>query len=85
MFKISNFVAYESLMVYGTPLGNSPIGEILGKSVWIDNPTAEGSCAVEVELLGKLLNAGLEDPDVFFVTPFRIVAHKLREMIRSDL
>jgi hypothetical protein len=91
MFKISNFVAYDGLMVYGTLPSDSPIGKILGESVWIDNLTAdaigkwsefEGRCAVE--LLGKLLDAGLEDPDIFFVTPFRIVAQKLREMIRHN-
>lgn len=91
MFKISNHVAYDGLMVYGTRPGVSPIGKVLGESLWIDNPAAdaigkwsetEGKWAVD--LLRKLLDAGLEDPDIFFITPFRIVAHKLREMIRSD-
>lgn len=91
MFKISNHVAYNGLMVYGTPPGVSPIGKVLGESLWIDNPTTdaigkwsetEGKWATD--LLRKLLDAGLEDPDIFFITPFRIVAHKLREMIRSD-
>ena len=91
MFKISNHVAYDGLMVYGTPPGNSQIGKILGESLWIDNSGAdaigkwsetEGKWAVD--LLRKLLDAGLEDPDIFIITPFRIVAQKLREMIRSD-
>ncbi len=91
MFKISNHVAYNGLMVYGTPPGVSPIGKVLGESLWIDNPATdaigkwsetEGKWATD--LLRKLLDAGLEDPDIFFITPFRIVAHKLREMIRSD-
>jgi len=90
MFKISNHVAYDGLMVYGTSPGISPIGKILGESLWIDVPgdstdkwsETEGKWAID--LLRKLLNAGLEDPDIFFITPFRIVAHKLREMIRSD-
>lgn len=91
MFKISNHVAYDGLMVYGTQPGTSPIGKILGESLWIDSPStdavgkwseAEGKWAID--LLRKLLDSGLEDPDIFFITPFRIVAHKLREMIRSD-
>lgn len=91
MFKISNHVAYDGLMVYGTPPGVSLIGKALGESLWIDNPSGdaigkwsevEGRRAVE--LLRKLLDVGLDDPDIFFITPFRIVAHRLREMIRSD-
>lgn len=91
MFKISNHVAYDGLMVYGTPPGTSPIGRALGESLWIDNISGdaigkwsetEGKWAID--LLRKLLDAGLDDPDIFFITPFRIVAHKLREMIRSD-
>jgi superfamily I DNA and/or RNA helicase len=90
MFKISNRVAYDGLMVYGTQPGTSPIGDILGESLWIDVDgdaigkwsEAEGKRALA--LLRKLLDGGLEDPDMFFITPFRIVAQKLREMIRSE-
>jgi superfamily I DNA and/or RNA helicase len=90
MFKISNHVAYDGLMVYGTQPGTSPIGDILGESLWIDVDgdaigkwsEAEGKRALA--LLRKLLDGGLEDPDMFFITPFRIVAQKLREMIRSE-
>ena len=91
MFKISNHVAYDGLMVYGTQPGSSQIGKILGESLWIDSSgadaigkwsEAEGKQAID--LLRKLLDAGLEDPDIFIITPFRIVAQKLREMIQSD-
>lgn len=90
MFKISNHVAYNGLMVYGTSAGTSKVGKILGESLWINVEgdaigkwsETEGKWAVK--LLRKLLDDGLEDPDIFIITPFRIVAHKLREIIRSD-
>lgn len=91
MFKISNHVAYNGLMVYGTEPGSSPIGDVLGESSWIDCTAGdaigkwsefEGKRAVD--LLRELLDEGLQDPDIFFITPFRIVAYRLREVIRSD-
>ena len=90
MFKISNHVAYDGMMVYGTQSGTSQIGEILGESLWINIDSdaigkwseTEGESALD--LIRKLLDEGIEDPDIFFITPFRIIAQKLREMIRSD-
>ena len=90
MFKISNHVAYDSLMVYGTQEGDSEIGKRLGPSCWIDAASdavgkwshQEGVFALQ--LLRDLLDAGLANPDVFFITPFRIVARNLRELIRND-
>lgn len=90
MFKISNHVAYDGMMVYGTASGSSRIGKILGESFWINVEgdavgkwsETEGKWAIN--LLRKLFDEGLEDPDIFVITPFRIVAQKLREMIRND-
>lgn len=90
MFKISNHVAYDGRMVYGTASGPSQIGNILGESQWINVEgdavgkwsATEGKWAVN--LLRKLLEEGLDDPDIFVITPFRIVAQKLREMICKD-
>lgn len=90
MFSISNHVAYDGLMVYGTLPGASPIGEILGDSIWINvNGDAVGKWSeaegkVALQILRNLFEAGLKDPDIFFITPFRIVSYKLREMIRND-
>jgi superfamily I DNA and/or RNA helicase len=90
MFKISNHVAYNGLMVYGTSRGTSPIGKVLGESHWINvegdavGKWSETEGKYALNLLRKLLDEGINDPDIFFITPFRIVANKLREMIRSD-
>lgn len=90
MFKISNYVAYDGMMVYGTQPGTSIIGKILGESFWINvegeaiGKWSEREGVLALELLRKLLDEGVENPDIFFITPFRIVAHKLREAIRND-
>jgi hypothetical protein len=90
MFSISNYVAYNGLMVYGTKPDSSPIGEILGQSVWVN---IEGSAidkwsqdegSIVLQILRRLFEFGIENPDIFFITPFRIVSIRLREMIRND-
>ncbi|THJ23735.1 MAG: hypothetical protein CAF44_001990 [Nitrospira sp. CG24D] len=90
MFSISNYIAYDGLMVFGTSHGESAIGNVLGPSFWIDVQgdgegkwsQAEGEQALQ--LLSRLLHSGIDDPDIFFITPFRIVSQKLREIIRRD-
>lgn len=90
MFSISNYIAYNGLMVYGTPKGTSAIGDILGPSAWIN---VEGSAVgkwsedegkIIIKLLEQLFATGIKEPDIFFITPFRIVSYKLREMIRNN-
>lgn len=90
MFSISNRIAYEGLMVFGTQVRDTPIGDVLGPSAWFSVAassaskwdSAEGQFAVE--LLARLLDAGLTSPDVFLITPFRAVASGLREAVRSS-
>ena len=90
MFSISNHVAYDNLMVYATPPGESPIGRVLGESAWINvtgdalGKWSDSEGEMALQLLRSLFDAGLKDPDIFFITPFRMVAYKLREMIRRD-
>lgn len=90
MFRISNHVAYNGLMVYGTQPGSSQIGMSLGESCWInvkDDAVGKWSEAEErlaLNLLRKLLDDGIEVPDIFLITPFRIIADRLRKLIRSD-
>jgi hypothetical protein len=90
MFTISNDIAYNGLMVYGTSSASSPIGELLGPSTWIDfNGEASGKWSpnegvIVLDMVWRLLESGIEDPDLFIITPFRIVSFNLREMIRGD-
>lgn len=90
MFGISNAISYANLMVSATRAGPSSIRDILGPSSWIDvDGDAQGKwCAEEgrkvVGMLQALVDAGLEQPDVFCITPFRVVAQRLRDRVRRE-
>jgi hypothetical protein len=91
MFGISNAIAYEHLMVNAKPEGPSPIGDLLGPSRWIDvrGSAEEKWCPEEGRVALKLLrklaypdltNRKPEPPDLFIITPFIVVAERLRKL-----
>lgn len=91
MFGISNRIAYDSQMVHaaGTPsLG--PVARTLGASGWldVDAPAESKWCPAEgdavVRLLSKLAASGVQQPDIYVITPFRIVAQELRRRIERE-
>ena len=89
MFSISNAIAYSGLMVLATPQRSSRIAETLGPSRWFNIAgTGEDKwCPQEGEevlkLLRQLADADVK-PDLYIVTPFVIVADRLRQMIRTS-
>ncbi|MGI4850921.1 MAG: DEAD/DEAH box helicase [Janthinobacterium lividum] len=93
MFEISNKIAYENLMVQANKSKTSAIRDCLGPSAWFD--IADGSnnldkwCPAEGEKVVDLLRQ-LKDidifPDLYIITPFKFVAHQLREeVMHSDV
>jgi AAA domain len=82
MFGISNRIAYDGQMVHA-PGACAPgaVGATLGSSETKWCP-AEGELVVN--LLRKLAAAGVNDPDLFIITPFRIVAREMRRMLESE-
>jgi superfamily I DNA and/or RNA helicase len=88
MFEISNRIAYDGLMVQATRTRPSGIGQVLGDSAWLHveaTPSghwspAEGERAAE--LFGQFLDAGLDAREIFFVTPFRLVQDRLRQVLK---
>ncbi|HEY5987938.1 MAG TPA: AAA domain-containing protein, partial [Streptosporangiaceae bacterium] len=84
MFGIANTVAYDGLMVYGTP----PRKQLsLPPSTWIDVPAVEASGhwipeqgKVARELLNSLTADGVDLREVFLITPFRAVVDQLRRI-----
>ena len=86
MFGVSNAVAYERLMVFGTPTRASPIREVLGPSRWINvvGGDQERWCPEEGEIvcqmLAKLKSSGIE-PDIYIVTPFVMVQEGMRRAV----
>lgn len=90
MFDISNRIAYAGTMVYATRAAPSAIGEVLGDSAWISVESAarskwspeEGQTALG--LLLELLDAGIEKPDIYFISPFKLPAIRMKELIRGN-
>ena len=90
MFGISNSIAYANKMVQAKAPKASHIRDLLGATCWL-HVAGSGSgkwCRSEgeavVKVLRQLVNAGLEDPDVFVITPFRIVAQQMRELLAAS-
>lgn len=88
MFKIANAIAYAGLMVSAKTPRPSDISAVLGPSAWFD---VQGSgedkwCAAEGDVVLRLLNqlkhAGIK-PNLYIVTPFVIVADRLRRSVRE--
>lgn len=91
MFGISNRIAYDGQMVHAAG-ANSPgaIGKVLGRSGWlnVDGDATSKWCPAEgdlvVDLLKKIAAVGITDPDIFIITPFRIVAQELRRQLETE-
>lgn len=87
MFGISNRIAYDDLMVQASPMRRSRIVDALGPSRWIDVAGIGRTkwCPEEgdrvQDLLRLLADRGLDDPDIFIISPFRDVAHGLRGLL----
>lgn len=95
MFSISNEIAYGGLMVHAAGDPSSTIADALSPwlpiSAWIDVMSEKEKWSdqegdVVIALLRKLGIAGLEDPSVYVITPFREVAERLRaHVVRSEV
>lgn len=91
MFDISNRIAYDNQMVHAAGQSAiSAIGKAVGCSRWLDvKGEAETKwCAAEgqivIAFLEKLAASGLTSPDLFIITPFRIVASELRQRLSQE-
>jgi hypothetical protein len=89
MFGVSNAIAYSGLMVSAKSPKPTAIRDVLGPSQWIH---VEGSgedkwCREEglmvLSMLQKLAQVPVE-PDLFIITPFVIVADRLRQTLRQS-
>lgn len=89
MFSLANKVAYDGLMVNGRGLHSSKIRSVLGDSHWIDvqpircdDKWSEAEWEVLKLMLERLGRANVE-PDFYVISPFRIVAQRLRDRIAA--
>jgi hypothetical protein len=92
MFGISNRIAYDGQMVYAAGSHEpGPIGATLGPSAWLDIDGKADSkwCPAEgevvVDLLQRIASADITKPDLFIITPFRIVAQELRRRLEREV
>jgi len=89
MFSISNTIAYSGLMVSAKLSKPSAIRDVLGPSAWIHvDGSGEGKwCREEgdevLRMLHQLKQMGVK-PDLYVITPFVIVADRLRQTIRES-
>lgn len=91
MFTISNRLAYSGLMVQATPPRESPITRLFGsQTAWFDvrGSTQEKWCPEEGEHVVKMLLAHCAasngNPEIFVISPFRIVADKMRQRMVAE-
>lgn len=91
MFGISNAIAYDDQMVFAAGAAKpGPIGQALGPSHWrdVDGPAESKWCKAEgdalMAYLYRLAEAGIENPDIFIISPFRIVAQEARRRIEQE-
>jgi hypothetical protein len=91
MFSVSNAIAYDGQMVHAAGPDNSGrVATILGASAWYDitgNATSkwnpdEGHAVIK--MLRLLAYAGIRTPDIYVISPFRIVAHEMRQRLRAE-
>ncbi|MBK1664315.1 helicase [Rhodospirillum rubrum] len=91
MFGIANKIAYDGQMVHAPgKVDPGDVGRVLGPSAWfdIDGEAESKWCPAEgdfvVSLLTKIASAGITNPDLFIVTPFRVVAQELRRRLERE-
>ncbi|MFI4956529.1 MAG: AAA domain-containing protein [Gammaproteobacteria bacterium] len=92
MFNISNRIAYDGQMVHAVgERSKGIIGNILGNSTWF-NVVGEAKskyCPSEgdsvVSMLQQLANSGIDEPDMFIITPFRIIAQEIRQRLKKEV
>ena len=91
MFDVSNSIAYAGQMVHAVgPKRLGSIGSALGRSRWFDvNGNAETKWCPEegdavVRMLKELAASGITNPDVFIITPFKIVEQNMRRRLDSE-
>ncbi len=91
MFSLSNDVAYQGLMVHATPSRSSAIRDVLGKSHWVDvsngrteDKWSEAEGTAVVDMLRHLSVAGVPNLDLYVISPFLIVAQRLRDSVKAS-
>lgn len=90
---MSNRIAYDGQMVHApTPRASGQIGAVLGPSMWFDctgnSQSNEKWCPGEgkqvINLLKQLGIAGITEPDLFVISPFKQVVEEMKLCLRRE-
>jgi len=91
MFSISNKLAYNGLMVHAKESTKSTISEAFGTQTrWFDirGGAEEKWCPEEGDHVCDMLLRACDsiggEPDIFVITPFRNVAHRMRQRMKIE-
>lgn len=91
MFSVSNAIAYANQMVHAVgPKTPGAIGDVLGRSRWVnvDGHAETKWCPDEgeavVHMMRQLAGAGLADPDIFIITPFKVIEQEMRRRLERE-
>jgi hypothetical protein len=94
MLGISNAIAYDNRMVPAPGPDNAgPVAEVLGPTAWFDPDTSSTASSpkwsaeegqVVMRMLRKLARAGVRDPDIYVISPFRSVAQEMRRLLHAE-
>jgi hypothetical protein len=90
MFGISNAVSYGRNMVSAVRGKPSATADVLGPSSWIHVSSSAGSKwsadegNVVLRLLRSLADAKIQEPDIFIITPFRMVQDQMRRLVMRN-
>lgn len=90
MFDVSNSIAYAGQMVHAVGPKTRIYRLGFGRSHWVDiNGDAETKwCPDEgeavVRMLKELAASGITNPDVFIITPFKIIEQNMRRRLDSE-
>jgi len=91
MFTIANTIAYDGLMVQAVKPQPSAIAQALSPwlpvdSCWIDVQSSASKfspqeAALVLDMLRRMAAAGIREPSLYIISPFRTIAHTLRQRV----
>lgn len=91
MFSVSNAIAYDGQMVHAVAKPDpGEIGAAFGPSCWFDiDADAEtkwspGEGEIVVRMMRKIAMLGIVSPDVFVISPFKIIETEMRRRLERE-
>ena len=92
MFSMSNQLAYSGLMVYATSNKSSTVTDIFStKAAWFDvqgsgdDKWCQGEGQVVIDLILRCCRSLGTSPNLYVISPFKLVAQKMRELVEQEI